>query len=131
MNRKTNFTLGRAPQQVTQQSSGPATVLATTVTSAPKTATVDAVRAAIQAQVRAGQVNADGIDDIAKALNDVERDLARGRTNEAAQNMSDLRARSASFATTASSPKQHSTRSSKLSTSSLGLCQPSGNAHGG
>jgi serine/threonine-protein kinase len=61
-------------------------------TSAPP-GTAGAVLAAIQAQVRAGQLDAGDANDLADKLDDVERNLARGRTGEAAQKLDDVRDR--------------------------------------
>jgi serine/threonine-protein kinase len=78
---------------------GQSTVAATTPTSQPPaTATtnvtsVDGVRAAIEAQVQAGQLSADDASQLSDTLNDVDRDLARGHDSQAAGRLNDLRDR--------------------------------------
>jgi eukaryotic-like serine/threonine-protein kinase len=85
----------------TPQAAGPANTgdgsTSTSASAAASTAaapgTAAAVLAAIQAQVRAGQLDADGAKDLTDKLDDVERNLARGRTGDAAQKLDDVRDR--------------------------------------
>jgi hypothetical protein len=51
------------------------------------------VRAAIEAQVQAGQLSADDASQLSDTLNDVDRDLARGHDSQAAGRLNDLRDR--------------------------------------
>jgi serine/threonine-protein kinase len=80
------------------QSTGPAidgsAVPSTAATSAPATVTTtDAVLAAIKAQVEAGELDTHDADDLTGKLDDVDRNIARGRTGEAAQKLNDVRDR--------------------------------------
>jgi serine/threonine-protein kinase len=70
----------------------PSDVAAQPSTSA-RNATVQAVQAAMEAQLRAGQIDAADANDLAGRLNEVDSDLTRGRTSEAAQALTDLRGR--------------------------------------
>jgi serine/threonine-protein kinase len=54
---------------------------------------VDGVRSAIEAQVLAGQINPDDANDLTDRLNDVARDLSRGRTDQAVGRLNDIRDR--------------------------------------
>jgi serine/threonine-protein kinase len=64
-----------------------------TATTAAAPTNVNAVRAAIQAQVQAGQLDARGANDLVDRLDDVDRNLARGRPDDAAQKLEDVRDR--------------------------------------
>jgi serine/threonine-protein kinase len=90
------YAAGRADHTVTQPNAAssftPAPVAAQPPTS-PSNATVQTVRAAIQAQLQAGQVDAADANDLAGRLDDVNTNLNRGRTSEAAEKLSDLRSR--------------------------------------
>jgi eukaryotic-like serine/threonine-protein kinase len=67
--------------------------VSTAATTAPATATTSTVLAAIQAQVNAGQLDAGDAKDLTGKLDDVDRNIARGRTGEAAQKLNDVRDR--------------------------------------
>jgi hypothetical protein len=70
-----------------------ASAAATVASTASRRGTVNALRAAIQAQVVAGQIDARDANDIAGRLDDIDSNLARGRTGDAATKVSDLRNR--------------------------------------
>jgi serine/threonine-protein kinase len=78
--------------------SGQSTVSGAATTSPPITPTTDAtsadgVRAAIDAQVQAGQLTADDASQLIDPLNEVDRDLARGRTSDAVDRLNEVRSR--------------------------------------
>jgi hypothetical protein len=90
------FAAAKPTQQVpTPANSGAGTVAASAsgVATTPTNASVDAVRAAIQLQVQAGQLSASDANDLSGRLNDIDRNLARGRVDQAAQKINDLRNR--------------------------------------
>jgi serine/threonine-protein kinase len=72
---------------VATPTSQPSLTPTTDVTSA------DGVRAAIEAQVQAGQIQADDASQLTDTLNDVDRDLARGRFSQAGGRLDDVRNR--------------------------------------
>jgi eukaryotic-like serine/threonine-protein kinase len=71
----------------------PAPTVAATPTASASSGTVQAVRAAIQTQLQAGQIDADDANDLSGRLDEVDRNLTRGRPSDAAQKLSDLRSR--------------------------------------
>jgi serine/threonine-protein kinase len=84
----------------TQPVGAPATgqsTMSTTPTSAPPTtattdiSSADGVRAAIQAQVQAGQLTADDASQLTDPLDNVDRDLGRGRYSQAADQLGGVR----------------------------------------
>jgi eukaryotic-like serine/threonine-protein kinase len=82
--------------QPAQPSAAPASTPAavpTTTAALAAAGTVDAVRAAVQTALQAGQLSASVASDLSGRLNDIERDISRGRTNDAAQLINDLRNR--------------------------------------
>jgi hypothetical protein len=87
------FTAAKPTQQVTAPASSTATVGSVSTVATPSGASVDAIRATIQAQAQAGQLSANDANDIASRLNDIDHNLARGRADQAAQKLNDLRDR--------------------------------------
>jgi serine/threonine-protein kinase len=61
------------------------------VTPTTEVTSVDGVRAAIEAQVQDGQVNADDASQLSDALDEVDRDLGRSRFNQALDRLNEVR----------------------------------------
>jgi serine/threonine-protein kinase len=72
---------------ITATASGPASTVAPTDAGA---GTVDAIRASIQAQVLAGNLDVNTANDLADKLDEVERHLAKDQTGKAADKAADL-----------------------------------------
>jgi serine/threonine-protein kinase len=63
------------------------------LTARPSASSTSDVRAVIQTQVDAGGLDADAAAQLTSSLDEVDHDLQRGRTNQAAQRLSDLSSR--------------------------------------
>ncbi len=80
------------PPGTPDQGGGPSvTVTATSASPGPEAGTVDAVRAAVAAQVTAGQLDRRSADELARELDALERNIDRGDTDRAADRISELR----------------------------------------
>src|SRR5262245_7162443 len=64
-----------------------------TASATPPAASTDDVRAVIQAQAVAGELDGDAANDLLNRLDDLDRDLARGRTGKAGQKIEEIRDR--------------------------------------
>jgi serine/threonine-protein kinase len=79
--------------EVANSPTSPVGTTSATSTVAATAATVDSVRAAIQMQVQAGALDNSDARSLTGRLDDIDRNLARGRVDNAAQRLGDLRDR--------------------------------------